>query len=257
MDALEEERQAVVTTNFLFMVELLKAAGMDANSLIGTGLSADSARKAARDALAKVAASFKIAPEKLYSRVESVSNELAPVGFPQSPTPGRLRRLLHRLQWFRDDMVRWANVEPSEMSQTAKFLAECCAQTLTLATDRLGNIDPKLLQLKDLIISDSRTDELRKAIARLSWLADGWDYICQLWEDSRDEPDDMQRLAICEMGRIAPAIPLEELATNDNIDEDMFNTVQRRWVRPNQDWRTGGLDYDLVRRIESVKAKIS
>lgn len=256
-ELLEAERQMAVTCNFLIMVELLRAAGFAVSSLIKGGLDNTSSRQMARNALEKVAERLKMAPDTLYSRVEVLSGELAPVGFAQAPKPGRLRGLLHRLQWFRDDLSRWSRVEGSEAEQLAKFLVEYAGQTLTLATERLTAIDPKLAKINDLVVSEAQADDLRKSISRLSWLLDGWEYICQLWEDSREEPDDMQRLAVCEMARIAPSIPVEELVVNDNFDEELLGSVQRRWVRPNQDWRTGGLDYDMVRRIESVKAKMS
>ena len=35
-----------------------------------------------------------------------------------------------------------------------------------------------------------------------------------------------------------------------------LGAVQRRWVRANEDWRSGRLDMAQVRRIESVRASV-
>jgi len=255
--ALQEERDAVVLTNYVFVLELLKVAGIDPAFLVARGIESEDARSTARTTLTRVAEAMGIQPDTLYTRVEGLSADLAPVGFPQAPRPGRLRALLHRLQQFRDDMAAWSMLEVSEAAGLAQFMVAAAEQTLSLASARLTSIDPPLGRLRGLILEEARIADLRAGIARLSWLLDGWDFICQLWEDSRDQSEDVQRLTVCELSRTVPAIPLEELAVNENIDLDSLRSVQRRWVRANQDWRTGSLDFDAVRRLESVKAKLA
>ena len=256
--ALALDQQYVVLTNYVFVLELLKLVGVSTPELLKTGLGTDEARQTAKDALNRVAESFKIAPDSLYARVEELSLQLAPVGLPQAPRPGRLRSLIDRLQDFEKSLLSWGAVEATEAAGLAGFIADCAQQTVSLAETRIARLDKLMKKVRDIVVGGNKVaEELDSTIVNLSWLLDGWDYICQLWEDSRDQSEDMQRIAVCEIFRIAPMIPSAELAANESFDMEDLKRVQRRWVRANQDWRTGGLDYDAVRRVEQLKAKVA
>ncbi|MFC7334972.1 hypothetical protein [Rhodocista pekingensis] len=256
--ALALDRDYTVLTNYVFVLELLKQVGTQAPDLLRAGLDSEATRQRAKSALTRVAEGFGMVPDMLYGRVEELSTLLAPLGLPQAPHPGRLRQLMRRLEWFRDDVATWAVTEATEAESLARFMAECADQTLTIAATRLARVDPLLTRLRPIVTGEEKSlREVRAGVTSLSWLLDGWDYICQHWEDSRAQSDEVQRLAMCELFRIAPIIPVQELAANENFDMEELRRVQRRWVRANQDWRTGGLDYDAIRRIETVKAKLA
>lgn len=253
--ALALDQQYVVLTNYVFVLELLKLVGVSTPDLLKTGLGTDEARLTAKNALNEVAENFNISPDALYSRVEELSVQLAPVGLSQAPRPGRLRSLITRLKAFEKSIVAWGIAETTEAAGLASFIAECAIQTMGLAENRLARLDKLFKKTRDVVVGGNKVSkEIDHTLMTLSWLLDGWDYICQLWEDSSDQSEDMQRIAICEIFRIAPMIPSEELAVNEPVDMEDLKRVQRRWVRGNQDWRTGGLDYDAVRRIETLKA---
>ncbi len=256
--ALALDQQYVVLTNYVFVLELLKLVGVSTPDLLKTGLGTEEARQTAKNALNQVAENFRIAPDVLYGRVEELSLQLAPVGLPQAPRPGRLRSLVDRLRTFEKSVLDWGAVETTEASGLASFIADCAQQTVGLAETKLSRLDKLLKKTRDVVVGNNKVSaEVDSTVTALSWLLDGWEYICQLWEDSRDQSEDMQRIAICEVFRIAPVIPSEELAANETFDMEDMKRVQRRWVRGNQDWRTGGMDYDAVRRIEQLKAKVA
>lgn len=255
--ALALDQQYVVLTNYVFVLDLLKLVGVSTPELLKTGLGTDEARQMAKDALNRVAENFQMTPDALYSRVEELSLQLAHVGLPQAPQPGRLRTLMDRLRAFEKSVLAWGTVESTEASGLATFMAECAQQTVALAEARFSRLDRLFRKTRDIVVGGNKVAaEVDSIVTALSWLLDGWEYICQLWEDSHDQSEDMQRIAICEVFRIAPVIPSEELVANENFDVEDLKRVQRRWVRANQDWRTGGLDYDAVRRIEHLKARV-
>lgn len=256
---LAQDQQYVVLTNYVFVLELLKLVGVQSQDLLNSGLASDNSRHVAKAALNRAAERLKMPSDALYSRVEELSSFLAPIGFPMAPRPGRLRELLIRLEGFRDSVLRWSTADTTEAAALAAFIAQCADQTIQLARQRLARVDPLLTRVKDVVVGESRTEkEIRGGVSALSWVLDGWDYICQLWDENVDQSEDMQRIAMCEIYRIVPSMPAEELVVNENalLDTDDLKRVQRRWVRANQDWRATGLDYDAVGRLEQIKARM-
>ena len=51
-----------------------------------------------------------------------------------------------------------------------------------------------------------------------------------------------------------PQIPREQMDVIDEKKAGALSVIQRRWVRGNEDWRTGVLDYDQVQRLEARRA---
>jgi hypothetical protein len=89
-------------------------------------------------------------------------------------------------------------------------------------------------------------------------LLDGWEFLIALWESVKDEPSALKRTTITDMSGQLPLIPKEEISVSaENLDLDAIRRLQKRWVRGNQDWRTGFPDMDAVMRLESVKAAMS
>lgn len=256
-EALEKEQRYAVVTNYVLVLELLREAGVNAPDLIRAMADAEQARQMAKNALKWIADSYGMTADEMYALAEEISAQLAPVGFPHSPTPGRLRDLVRRLGEFRDQMNQWAGTDATDAAGLATFLAKVADETLGIAQARLTSLDWLLVKTRALMVEPAVRAEARSLMGTLSWLMDGWDYMVQIWQDAADQSDDVQRQTLCELFRIAPVIPMEELASNENLDVEALRAVQRRWVRGNQDWRTGGLDYDAVRRIEAAKANIA
>jgi hypothetical protein len=87
----------------------------------------------------------------------------------------------------------------------------------------------------------------------LAWLLDGWSYIVALWTSVEHEPHERQRDTILEMARLIPVMPREISEwTESGLDQES-KTIQRKWVRLNQDWRTGRNLMDSVARNEVLK----
>ena len=256
--AVEADNQYLVLTNFIFVTELLKLVGIGAADLLKPGMGVEESKRLAREALAKVAQIVKASSDELYSRVEVLSAAVAPIGLPQCPQPGRLRALLARLEKFRADVGEWSRKDLSEVAQLGEFTGVVCQHTIDLCRVRLDLVNRQCADLKQVITDGDRfRTTLTEHVSRLSWLLDGWEFLVGMWESVADKPPETQQTTMSEMSRYVPMIPKEEYATVQTFDMDALQKLQRRWVRMNEDWRTGALDMDAVMRIEALKAAVA
>jgi len=256
MEALQRDQHYLVLTQFILVTELLKIVGIGAQDLLGAGRSAEQSVRLARQALGKVAHIVKITPEELSARVENLGFAVAPAGLPQCPERGRLRQLMAKLEAFAQELDRWAALDVSDVSGLGTYVAAVARHTLELAKMRLTQLDKVCADPKQIIHDEPR---FRAAIGdhvnRLSWLLDGWEFLVAQWTAVKDEHPETQQTAVADISRLVPVIPKEEITMSaETFDMDALAKIQRRWVRVNEDWRTGALDMQAVMRIESVKA---
>ncbi|ACJ00209.1 hypothetical protein [Rhodospirillum centenum] len=253
--SLTEAGQQLILTQFILVTELLKLVGIGARDLLRPGMTAQESQRLARQALAKVAALVKIPPDDMAQRVETLGTAIAPVGMPQSPQPGRLRALLKQLDAMRDALMTWAQKDASDVSGLGDYVADIAGHTIALGAERLKQLDLVCGDPKQIIHDEPRfRAAITQHVSRLSWLLDGWDFLIALWNAAQDRPEEAQRAAVVELSRLVPVIPREELGVSfTETDLEAVAKVQRRWVRMNEDWRTGALDMDAVMRLESLK----
>lgn len=257
--AMAEDAQYLVLTQFVLVTELLKLVGIGAQDLLKPGMTAEQSVKLARQSLGKVAQLVRIAPDDLSNRVERLGTAIAPFGLPQTPQPGRLRGLLARLEGFENAVAHWADTDVSDVAVLARYVAEVARHTLTLARERRNKLDALCAHPKQVIHDEPRfMAAIREHVGRLSWLMDGWDFIVTLWDRARQKPLETQQTTMSEISRLVPMIPREETAwMAEGFDPEALEKIQRRWVRLNEDWRTGAFDMDAVMRIEQIKAALA
>ncbi len=256
--AMAEDSQYLVLTQFVLVTELLKLVGITAQDLMKPGTTAEQAVKLARQSLGKVAALVKIAPDDLSNRVERLGTALAPFGLPQAGQPGRLRTLLTRLEAFESTVSHWAETDVSDVAVLARYVAETAKFTLGLARDRRAKLDTLCAQPKQVIHEEARfMAAIGEHVGKLSWLMDGWDFIVAMWDQARTKPLETQQTAMSEISRLVPIIPKEETSWSaEGFDPEALEKIQRRWVRMNEDWRTGAFDMEATMRIEQIKAAV-
>jgi hypothetical protein len=257
--ALAEDDQFLVLTQFVLVTELLKLVGMSVTDLMKPGMTAEQTVRTARQSLGKVAQLVKITPEEMGTRVETLGTALAPVGLPQSSQLGRLRTLMRRLGSFRSTVDTWSEIDVSDAAMLGRYAASVSEHTLALCRQRLDQLDRVCAQPKQAVHDEPR---FRAAVVqhvdRLSWLLDGWEYIVALWDSVIDKPGEPQQTAIAEIYRLIPMVPKEEAVWSvSNLDPEMLNKIQRRWVRTGEDWRTGALDMEAVMRVEQLKSAMA
>lgn len=259
-ELLDQDAQFLVLTQFILVTELLKLVGIGAADLMRPGMTTDDSKRMARKALAKVAGMVGIPPDDLALRVDDLGAVVAPVGLPQCPRLGRLRQVAHRLQRFTEQMQDWSERELSDAAPLGAHCANVARHTLGLVQQRLTRLDGMCQDAMQIVHDAPRLrGEMADQVTRIAWLLDGWDFLLILWENVQNANPAARREMVCDISRLLPAIPREEVATvlTATLDVDTINRLQRRWVRGNQDWRTGVLDLDAVMRLEAVKAAMA
>lgn len=255
-ELLDQDAQYLVLTQFILVTELLKLVGISAADLLRPGMTADDSKRVARQALAKVAHMVDIAPDDMTHRVDQLGEAVSPVGLPQAPKSGRLRALADRLQAFAQTTQLFADTDPSDVAMLGAYVSTVANHTLTLARQRIGKLDTACRDAKHIVNDAPKLlQTIQEFVARISWLLDGWEFLIAMWDSVKDEPPATRQTTITDISRLLPLIPREEIShATDQLDLEAIARMQKKWVRVNQDWRTGVLDMDAVMRLEALKA---
>ena len=254
-EILDNEKQYQVLTTFLLVLQLLKLVNVSSKDLISEGLASENAQKRMRSALMGVADRLKIPHDDLYVRIETLSSLIAPIGLPQAPEPGRLRALTEDLIVFRDTVRNWSTAMPEEIAQIGEFETRVAELTNQLANKAVLKVDNETEALAAMLRAwEKRFNAITAEVKQLSWLLDGWDYVITLFHEVSDKPDKDRQSMLADVFPMLPQIPREQLEVIDEKKAGALSVIQRRWVRGNEDWRTGVLDYDQVQRLEARRA---
>src|SRR4051794_13411302 len=250
---LAQEKEEALLTNFLLVVDLLKLAGISAQELMHRRQGEDTEVRMKR-AIFQVSGTLQISPEILYQRIETLTRSTFTVGLPWAPTPGRLRRLLGDLDAFAGSLTQWQSRDVTAAAEVGRFAAAVALHTTMLARVTLGESDALIRHVLNIMRNWDRDARIVSGqMARLAWLLDGWSYIVALWNSVENEPHERQRDTILELARLIPVMPREISEwTASGLDQES-KSIQRKWVRLNQDWRTGRNLLDAVARNEVLK----
>ena len=250
---LAQEKEEALLTNFLLVVDLLKLAGISAQELMAGRAGEDTEARMKR-AIFQVARTLQISPEILYQRIEVLTRSTFTVGLPWAPTPGRLRRLLGDLDAFAESLTQWQSRDVTAAAEVGRFAAAVALHTTSLARVTMGESDKLIRNVLSIMRNWERDAKIISAqMSRLAWLLDGWSYIVALWISVENEPHERQRDTILEMARLIPVMPREISEWTDSGLDQESKSIQRKWVRLNQDWRTGRNLQDMVARNEVLK----
>ena len=97
---------------------------------------------------------------------------------------------------------------------------------------------------------------VRAQAGRMAWLLDGWSHITGAWEVAQAEDHHQQAATVNDLFRILPLLPRKETSRDFVEDAKQVKQAHRRSDRMLEDWRTGQMDIDAIRRIEAVKARV-
>ncbi|UEM02267.1 hypothetical protein JL101_020005 [Skermanella rosea] len=250
---LGQEKEEALLTNFLLVVDLLKLAGISAQELM-TGRPGEDTEARMKRAIFQVSGALNISPEILYQRIESLTRSTFSVGLPWAPAPGRLRRLLLDLDSFQETVSQWQSRDISGAAEVGRFAVQVAIHTTTMARLALVETDAMLRNVLSIMRNWDRDSKIVSGqMSRLAWLLDGWSYIVSLWSSVANEPHERQRDVILDLARLIPVMPKEVSEWSESGLEQEARTIQRKWVRLNQDWRTGRNLRDQVVRNELLK----
>ena len=100
---------------------------------------------------------------------------------------------------------------------------------------------------------NARFPKILAGVTRLSWLLDGWDYVIGYAKGADDWAGEELWTHLDILAKMLPIVPRDELTEKGDAPLKYAENVQRRRVTALQDWRTGALDQEMARRLESAK----
>lgn len=255
-EALQEDEEQRTLTNYLLILSLLEAAGLESADALTAGLDTDDGQRQTRGLMAKAAAGLDLEAGVLYARVAELSEVIGPVGLSRSPKPGRLHRNLEGLRRFRDSIDEWSRTVEHEAAPVAAFCAEVARHTLGIGEGVHAAFNGRVGAIGRVMRDwDGELARIRALAGRLSWLLDGWEHVVAAWDEAKAGDRHAQGACVHELFRIVPLVPRSE-SDRDMVGEaQRVASVQRRSVRMHEDWRTGRLDVEAIARIEKVKAR--
>ena len=178
-----------------------------------------------------------------------------PVGTVWSPFDGRLRRLVRRLGEFTVAVGTWGLEHLGEGADQAAFASEVAAHSLKIAREALQRFDAVVGSPRQIVADwEARASAVRRLVMRLAWLVDGWQPLIETWFAAIE--DDARIDALEYIVPRLPFVPVKELEPDPaaNSANVLFGKASK-WVRLNQDWKTGEPDLILVRRLEALRAR--
>jgi hypothetical protein len=233
---------------------LLKSLEIDTSILVGLDLAGEDVLQRAKAALEKATTPLGVDLETLYDRMGFLAGALSGLGLPTFGDPGRLRVLLSNLRDFHRDMLNRAGRANVEAAGFFNFAAEVALITLVPADDTLLGIDQLLNDIPNVVRHwNARFPKILSGVTRLSWLLDGWDYVIGYARSADEWIGEELWTHLDILAKMLPIVPRDELAEKGEPVLRYAESVQRRRVTALQDWRTGALDQEMARRLESAK----
>ena len=256
--ALNAEMEQRTLVNFRLMMMALELSGLGMGEFRQAGIDSDAGQEIAKRGLVTLGWKIGITGEECYQRIQELSELLTPIGFAEEIPPGRTREVLASLASLRYSLRRWARGNPTDDAPLTEFASEVAHHTLDVTEGVIQDIDKTLSDYRALLAEwDKRHEGFRRAVGRLSWLLDGWEYVIAVWQEAGKGTLSDQARALSEILRVLPLLPKEESNGEDHGKAAALRTNQVKTVKLHEDWRTGEMDMELILRIESRRAKVA
>ncbi|HZT89092.1 MAG TPA: hypothetical protein VFA12_14050 [Stellaceae bacterium] len=247
-EAIKELNEAMLTLRLIAEIDRGRADALRRE--VGTS----EGRARVREALTEMSSQLKL-DGAAFSSLAQLGGLTCAVCVPDSPTPGRLRRLVRQLGDFRVSVSNWGAERLGVVAEQAGFCAAVAANTLRTAEACLAEFDAAIARPGRLIANGKgRSDQVQHLVGRLAWMLDGWDRVVEAWAEAADDNAKINILG--SLVQVLPLLPRKEAEADSHRNEAQPPGTQgRRWVHTNEDWRTGEPDPEMVQRLEALKAK--
>ena len=253
----EVEKQELIVVNFLLLVMLMEQV-----EPAGLAISADTEHTRELDVRARrivtnVGAAIGRSVAQISTDLETLSALYVPIGLAADLPPGRLPRLIARLDAAGIALAAWSKqLGDDPVALLASSLSRSALATAACATAAVGAARALTSDICDLL---RRWAAERAAIARQTaapeWILDGWERFCLLWETTHQPHE--RRAVMPEMAQLVSVLPRESDAWNEACDELENLQPVLRAARLNVGWRGGGAAQMLIARNERMHGLIS
>jgi hypothetical protein len=239
------ERTERLMTNIALLQMLVAQTGG------GTGPPAELDRRA-KAAILRIVPSIGRTAEQITADIEQLAWLYAGIGVKPTADRARCTKLLDSLARLRIAIGPLITAEGSRAGLAASLVASAADVTTSLARTLLADTRAKAEDLPALLAAYAADPHATAAaLVRVEWLLDGWEQIAALWQlaDAGD-----QRATISEMAFMVPGIPKQVSDWMGTSVDESDRQRQRKLVHRFEDWRSGGLVYELIARNELIRA---
>lgn len=254
-EALRQDEEHTLLTLFLLLEQLLAEAGrppVDWKQI-------DTGDKAARDRLKPYFKSLEpclgSSATDLVTAVDALSAIVAPIGVAGAPFESITAVTLATVDALGASLEKWMQGECSDIRAIAELVIDCVRLTSVTAQKSLEQATGRVRSVRGLLEAYALAPEsVAEVLGRPVWLLDGWRHLSAVWAAVADQPRDAQRDALVELGELVPLVPLSAdkwLGLNPEHSRSQYEI--RRFVRLNEDWRSGLL-IDRQAVLEQVRA---
>ena len=250
LNASDTDKNDRTVTNFLLLMQLIQQVGLFRDA----GPSDPDMETRARLTVARIAPRVGRSPDWIATALEALGDVFAPIGVAGQPTQSRVPRLIAMLRRTCADLTIWSRLQ--QQADHVGYVDMICAvaeHTLAIAETGIAQTQAMTANLPDLLMKWARDpDTIIRLAARPEWLLDGWDQICHIWDEAKD--DAACRAALIEIALLVPVLPREARDWADLELEGDPKARLRRTIPLNEDWRTGGKVFELIARNERILA---
>lgn len=252
--AAEREEHEQVLTNLLLITTLLRQAGFTDVDWRRLNLADRATRATTREYLSRHETALQLKPDAMLALVEELSAVVAPVGVDAAGFKSAHEVTVERLEALIESLRDWGKGEALDQAKGVELIARCAEFTLVKARDALGRVRRRTEDAVTLLVAwRDRDRALLRELTLADWLLDGWAEITALWASVENEDRDTQRVMLARIESLVPVMPKEALTADDSEGGPQRQLTQRRWVRLNEDWRSGALMLDEATRVEQAK----
>ncbi|MBL8838564.1 MAG: hypothetical protein JNL66_20095 [Alphaproteobacteria bacterium] len=216
-------------------------------------LATDIARGQVKVELAKVARTARLSTDAVYNLLEEWGGIIASVGVPDMPIECRLRRLGRQVFELASQLRQWADEEISHVGDRARAVADHAVRVGRDAEKRLAALDTFTDTIVETVCRWKESNlEIRAAMDALAWTLNGWEGNLRRWREAAQISREEQQRVV---SAILATRPIRADAAQFDGANDPAHPARKgsRKVQAYQDWKTGQIDYDAVRRLEALR----
>ncbi len=251
----EEDEERSLLTMLLLLEQLLDEAGLGRIDWKTIDTGSSDARERLRPYFKSLEPSMGIASGELITMIDELSGLVAAIGHAKAPFKSQSDTTLEEVVEIRRSIAEWVRGECHDHAALAGLIVE--SATLTIECT-----EPGLAKARTIVNSARRLLEARasdrmkvdEVLTRPVWLLDGWRHLAALWRGGGEATREAQRDILVELAELAPLVPLAADEWLGKPMEVRANNGLRRWVRLNEDWRTGHM-IDRQAVIEQILAE--
>lgn len=252
--ATQREEQEHLLTNLLLITQLLRQAGFTEVDWRRLDLGNRETRATTRRYLTRYEQKTGMKPDAMLAVVEEMCPAIAPIGVAGEAFKAAHDVTIERLEQMMASLRDWSKGEARDQAKGVELIAGCAEFTVGKAQQALARARSYTDDMVGLISSfRARSKPLLRDLALPDWLLDGWGEIAALWEAAAKEDREAQRAVIARIETLVPVLPREAFNENENECAPHRQLTQRRWVKLNEDWRSGSLSLDDGSRVEQAK----